>query len=271
MIKLSLWKKFMKTKLLGIIFLGIFLLLLTIFPSSPAGAQPDDFTKGLTLPKVEVEFEKQKEPLSKSLQLIMYLTFLTLAPYIIVCTTSFIRITVIFSFLKTSLGATHAPSTQIWMGLAITLTLFIMAPVGARMEKEAITPYKNGEINYNVFNRRMQQPLIDFMKANTRTKDLKLFILLSKTKKRDKYLKNPPMHIMIPAFICSELRAGFFVGFVFYLPFLCIDMITAAVLMSMGMFMLSPMSISMPMKVLTFCVIDGLDLVVEGLVKSYRY
>lgn len=271
MIRFSLLKKLATLQIAGITMLAIVVLLSVFLPTSACAQEAEPFTGGLTLPKVDFAFEKPANDIYQPLQLIMFLTILTIAPFVIVCTTSFVRITVIISFLKTSIGSTHAPSTQVWMGIAMTMTIFIMAPVWMKMEKEAITPYKTGKIKYTEFNKKMQRPLLEFMKTNTRTKDLKLFIHLSKTKKKEEFLKNPPWHIIIPAFIISELRAGFFVGFIIYLPFLCVDMITAAVLMSMGMFMLSPMSISMPLKVLTFCVIDGFDLIVEGLVKSYKY
>lgn len=267
----KLWKRIALLQIAGVMaFICLMLAWVLILPA-PVQAQSNDFTSGFALPDVKFDFEKQENQLFQPLQLIMYMTIVSIAPYIIVCTTSFIRITVIFSFMKTSLGTSHAPSNQIWMGLAMCLTLFIMAPVGARMEKEAIDPYKKGKIQYNEFKDKMQRPVLDFMKANTRTKDLRLFVFLSKTKNKEQMFKNPPMHIIIPAFIISELRVGFYCGFIMYLPFLCIDMITASVLMSMGMFMLSPMGISMPLKVLTFCMIDGWELLVEGIVKSYRY
>ena len=265
------FKKLCALGLVGVPCITLLIVLLVSLCPSHAFAQSKPFVEGLTLPKVDFQFEKVKEPLYQPLQLIMYLTIMTLIPYIMICTTSFVRVTIVFSFLKSSIGATHAPSQQVWIGLALILTLFIMAPVWARMEKEAIEPFKQGKITYDTFNKNMQKPLLDFMKANTRTKDLQLFVLLSRTKKHEQDMKTPPFHVMIPAFIISEMRIGFFVGFLFYLPFLCVDMITAAVLMSMGMFMLSPMSISMPLKVLTFCSIDGFELLCSGLVRSYRH
>jgi len=252
--------------------IGLLLFVIILALPSPACAQagPNPFG-GFALPKVEMEFEKADDAFSMTLQMIMYLTIMTLIPYIVVCTTAFIRVTVIFSFLKTSMGTTHAPSNQIWMGLALIVTMFIMMPVWEKIQTEAVIPYKNKEIKYDKFVWKVQQPLIRFMKANTRTKDLKLFILLSKTTKQKEMFENPPLHLMIPAFIISEMKTGFYVGFVMYLPFLCIDMITAAVLMSMGMFMLSPMGISLPMKLLTFVMIDGWEMLVAGLVRSFRY
>ncbi|MDQ7821800.1 MAG: flagellar type III secretion system pore protein FliP [Candidatus Eremiobacteraeota bacterium] len=251
--------------LTGIVVLCAFL------PPQVLAAPASDFTRGLTLPKVDFDFERPKDPLASSLQLIMYLTILQLIPYFVVCCTSFIRITIIFSFLKTSLGTTHAPSQQIWIGFAMMLTIFIMAPVFQRIDREALTPYKNKQIQYDEFVGKATKPVMDFMKLNTRQKDLKLFVMLSKPKDPVKLYNNPPFFVLVAAFIISEMKTAFYVGFIIYLPFLCIDMITASVLMSMGMFMLSPMGISLPMKMLTFIMIDGWELLVEGLVRSYRY
>jgi len=248
--------------------LVVFIIALT---SSAIHAQSPDFTKGLTMPKIDFQFEKPKEFFAQSYQLIMYLSIITLIPYFVVCCTSFIRVSVVFSFLKTSLGSSHAPSAQVWAALAIIVTIFIMAPIGIRIEKEALIPYKEKKITYSQFVMKAQKPIIQFMKVNTRSKDLKLFILCSKAKNQQELFENPPMHLMIPSFIISEMKTAFFVGFIIYLPFLCIDMITAAVLMSMGMFMMSPMTISLPIKLLTFVMIDGWEMTIAGLIKSYRY
>ncbi len=254
----------------GALGLLLFILILTSTPPACAQAGPNPFG-GFAMPKMEMEFEKADDAFSMSLQMVMYLTILTLIPYIVVCTTAFIRVTVIFSFLKTSLGTTHTPSNQVWMGLAFIVTMFVMMPVWDKIQSDAVIPYKNKQIKYPEFVKKIQEPLIRFMKVNTRTKDLKLFIMLSKSKNQKELYENPPLHIMMAAFIISEMKTGFYVGFVMYLPFLCIDMITAAVLMSMGMFMLSPMGISLPMKLLTFVMIDGWEMLVTGLIRSFRY
>lgn len=263
------YKTRLKDLLLAKKIIIIFLLIFLALTAASFAENPQSFG-GFALPKVKFDFEKANDPFAMSLQLIMYLSIISLSPFVIICTTSFIRITVIFSFLKTSLGTTHTPSNQIWIGLTIVLTLYIMAPVGKKMEKEAIIPFKNNQIQYNQFVNRMQAPLIQFMKANTRKKDLQLFVMLSKQKNQHELMQSPPLHLMIPAFIISEMKTAFFVGFLIYLPFLCVDMITAAVLMSMGMFMMSPMGISLPLKLLMFCMINGWELLIEGLIKSFR-
>jgi flagellar biosynthesis protein FliP len=253
--------------------LGLFFFVLILAHPRPAcaAAEPANPFGGFSMPKVEFEFEKMPNEFSSVLQMMMYLTCMSMIPYVIVCTTAFIRISIIFSFLKTSLGSSHAPSSQVWAALAVIITMFIMVPVYQKIEEDAVKPFKAKKIKYTEFITKVQKPIINFMKVNTRTKDLKLFIMVSKMKNQQKLFENPPIYIMIPAFIASELKTGFFVGFVMYLPFLCIDMITAAVLMSMGMFMLSPMGISLPCKLLMFVMIDGWELLIAGLVKSFRY
>ncbi|GEM_PF-230401 len=256
------------SRTIPVLMLVVFILILT---SSAIHAESPDFTKGLTMPKFDVQFEKAKNPIHETYQLLMFVSIMTLIPYFVVCCTAFIRISIIFSFLKSSLGTSHAPSSQVWAALAIIITIFVMAPVGIRIEKEAMTPYKEKKITYAQFITKAQAPIIQFMKVNTRTKDLKLFIVCSKAKNQKELFENPPLHLMIPSFIISEMKTAFYIGFIMYLPFLCIDMITASVLMSMGMFMMSPMGISMPVKLLTFVMIDGWEMMIAGLIKSYRY
>jgi len=261
----------LKTPVLRIISALLLVIIIMLLTSQALSAQIPDFTKGITMPKFDVQFEKAKNPVHETYQLLMYMTIITLIPYFVVCCTSFIRVSVIFSFLKTSLGTSHAPSSQIWAALAMIVTFFIMAPVGIRIEKEALDPYKAKKISYEQFVTKAQEPIIQFMKVNTRQKDLKLFILCSKEKNQKELFEHPPLHLMVPSFIISEMKTAFYIGFIMYLPFLCIDMITAAVLMSMGMFMMSPMGISMPVKLLAFVMIDGWELLIAGLIKSYRY
>ncbi|MBI2252355.1 MAG: flagellar type III secretion system pore protein FliP [Armatimonadetes bacterium] len=203
------------------------------------------------------------------LQILLLLTTLTLAPYILVMTTAFIRITIVLSFLKSALGTQQVPPTQVLMGLALFMTLYVMMPVGAEMNKSALQPYLKGEISQNLALEKALTPLRKFMLSQTRNKDLKLFVNLAKLKKitsREKV----PNYVLLPAFVISEIKTAFEIGFLIYIPFLVIDMVVASVLMSMGMFMLSPMAISTPFKLLLFVMIDGWELVVSGLVKSFR-
>lgn len=227
----------------------------------------------IVLPKINIGGEVVKGPGSVALplQLLALLTVLTLAPYILVMTTAFIRITIVLSFLRSALGTQQVPPTQVLMGLALFLTFFIMMPVGEKMNKGALQPFLKGRISQNAALDKAQTPLKQFMLDQTRDKDLELFLKMAKInpEKLKKRIQTP-IHVLIPAFVISEIKTAFEIGFLIYLPFLIIDMIVASVLMSMGMFMLSPMAISTPFKLLLFVMIDGWDLLVEGLVKSFN-
>lgn len=235
------------------------------------------FDSGFALPNVKLDFDAmEREPVPMGLQLLLYLSMLTLIPYMFISCTSFIRVSIILSFLKSNIGLTKGIPKQVWTGLGIMITLFIMAPVFSKADAEIITPYKHGQISYEQFVSKMQVPVMDFMKKNTRTSDLKLFTRLANPKTKDskvlnQALQKPSFFVLLAAFMISELKTGFYIGFIFYLPFLCVDMIVAASLMSMGMFMLSPMGFSLPCKMMLFVTIDGFELLVEGLAKSYRY
>ncbi|MCL5036818.1 MAG: flagellar type III secretion system pore protein FliP [Chloroflexi bacterium] len=207
--------------------------------------------------------------MSVMLQLLMLLTVLSLSPYILVMATSFIRITIVLSFIRTALGTQQVPPTQVLMGLALFMTLYVMMPVGQDINKNALQPYFAGKISQQQFFQKVVPPIRDFMLKQTRTKDLKLFLKMAKISDVQTK-KDVPIYVLLPAFVVSEVTTAFQIGFVLYLPFLIIDMVVASVLMSMGMFMLSPMSISLPFKLLLFVMIDGWDLVVDGLVKSFR-
>ncbi len=277
----------------------LFVLAASLLSLGEAWAQ-SGFDSGFAMPSVKVDMDAmQSEPVPMTLQILLYLSMLTVLPYLFICCTSFIRISIIISFLKSNLGLSRGVPKQLWVGLGLMLTLFVMAPVMTRVEKEAYEPFLAKRITYSVFLQRLSRPVLDFMRKNTRTNDLKLFISLSGIKpdhansgdkakyvkkggkyvrtlsaasqKFEKTLKDPPFHILLAAFMISEMKTGFYIGFIIYLPFLCIDMIVAATLMSMGMFMLSPMGFSLPCKMMCFVMIDGFEILCEGLVKSYRY
>ncbi len=239
--------------------------------AAPVFAQKG-FDSGLALPKIDLDFDQlEREPVPMGLQLMLYLTMLTVIPYVFVCCTAFIRVSIILSFLKSNIGLNHGVPKQVWTGLGLMVTLFIMAPVFTEIERNVLTPYMYKQISYEQFMTKLKVPAMSFMQKNTRVSDLKLFVLLSKPKNPEKSLKNPPFFVLLAAFMLSEMKTGFYIGFIIYLPFLCIDMIVAASLMSMGMFMLSPMGFSLPCKMLCFCMIDGFELLIEGLARSYRY
>jgi flagellar biosynthetic protein FliP len=226
----------------------------------------------IKLPDITLGTTKTKDPdsLLMPFQLLFLMTCLSLAPYILVMTTSFIRVTMVLSFLRTAMGTQQVPPTQVLMGLALFVTFYIMAPVGKEIDKNAIQPFQKKEIGWNEFMEKGSAPIRKFMLHNCRDKDLLLFIRMAKIKK----LKNRdsvPTYVLIPAFVMSEIKTSFEIGFLIYLPFLVVDMVVSCVLMAMGMFMLSPMSISMPFKLLLFVLIDGWQLVVEGLLRSFKY
>jgi len=209
--------------------------------------------------------------ISMLLQLIFALSLLSIAPYILVMTTSFIRVTIVLSFIRTALGTQQVPPTQVLMGLALFITLYVMMPVGEKINETALEPFMKKEIKSDEFIKRAWVPIRNFQLRQTRDKDLMLFVKLAhKDPASFKNREELPMHIILPAFVLSEIKTAFEIGFVIYLPFLVIDMVVASVLMSMGMFMLSPMQISMPFKLLLFVMIDGWGLIIENLVKSFK-
>lgn len=206
--------------------------------------------------------------LSTSLQIVLLLTVLTLAPSILIMMTSFTRIVIVLAFLRNALGLQQMPPNQVLIGLALFLTFYIMAPVGYDINNNAIKPYVEGQINQYEAYERAIKPLKSFMLRQTRQNDLALFVNLAKIK-ADK-VEDLPMRVVIPDFIISELKTAFEIGFIIYIPFLVIDIIVASVLMSMGMFMLPPVLISLPFKVLLFILVDGWNLVVKSLILGFR-
>ena len=206
--------------------------------------------------------------LSLSIQLLLILTVLSLAPALIVMVTSFTRLAVVFSFLRHALGTQQMPPNQILIALSLFLTVFIMAPVWQDIQEKAVTPYINQKMPGDEAVKKGLAPLRAFMLKQTREKDLGLFISITKGQ-RPKNASEVPISTIIPAFMISELRTAFEIGFLLYLPFMIIDMVVASVLLSMGMMMLPPVMISLIFKVLLFVLVDGWNLVVGSLVKSF--
>ena len=205
--------------------------------------------------------------ISAPLPIILLLTLISFLPAILVTMTCFTRITIVFHFLRQALGTQEMPSNQVLIGLALFLTVFIMAPVGARINELAVTPVMNGEITVNEGIQRGAPPLREFMLKQTRENDLKLFLELSKAPK-PKSKDELPMTVVIPAYAISELKTGFQMGFFLFVPFLLIDLVVSTTLLSMGMLQLPPAMISLPFKVLLFVMIDGWNLVVGSIVRS---
>ncbi len=222
-------------------------------------------------PTVQIGVASGKNPadVSLSLQILFVLTVLSLAPAIMVMMTSFTRLIVVFSFLKHALGTQQMPPNQVLVGLALFLTFFIMAPVWQDIQQQAVKPYMEQRLGTDEALQRAAEPVRRFMFKHTREKDLSLFLSISQAS-RPRNTQDVPTMSLIPAFMISELKTAFEIGFLLYLPFLVIDMVVASVLLSMGMMMLPPVLISMVFKVLLFVLVDGWNLVIGSLVKSFH-
>lgn len=207
--------------------------------------------------------------LSATLQILLVLTVLTLAPSILIMMTSFIRIIIILHFTRSALGTQTTPPNQVLIGLALFLTLFIMSPTFMKINTQAIQPLNRGEITQEEAFEKGLEPIRDFMFDQTSEKDLKLFLEISNTTEVTQR-SDVPTTVLIPAFILSELRTAFIIGFLIYLPFIVIDMVVASTLMSMGMMMLPPTTISMPFKILLFIMADGWNLIIGEVIKTFR-
>ncbi len=203
-----------------------------------------------------------------TLQVLILMTALTLLPSILLAMTSFTRIIIVLAILRQALGTAQTPSSQVLIALALFMTAFIMTPVIDRVHADAIAPYMNEQIGFDEALGKAQVPLREFMLAQTRESDLKLFADMSDAGE----IAEPattPFTVLVPAFVTSELKTGFQIGFLIFLPFLVIDLVVASVLMSMGMMMLSPLIISLPFKLMLFVVVDGWALIVGSLATSF--
>lgn len=206
---------------------------------------------------------------SISLQVLGFMTVLTLLPAIVMMMTAFTRIIIVFSILRQAIGLQQAPSNQVLIGLALFLTMFIMRPVFDEINKVAVEPYQAEKMDGMAAIKAASEPLKKFMLAQVRESDLSMFIELAGEQDRYHEVSEVPLTIVIPAFITSEMKTAFQIGFLLFIPFLIIDMVVASVLMAMGMMMLSPMVISMPFKIMLFVFVDGWAMVIGSLAASY--
>lgn len=206
---------------------------------------------------------------TNTLDIIEMLTILALVPSILIMTSCFTRIIIVLSFLRSALGLQQTPPNQVLIGISLFLTLFIMSPVISDINKDAYQPYKQEKITQEQFIQKASVPLKEFMLKNTKKTDLNLFISLSKTSSKTK-VKNLPITVVIPAFMASELKRAFIIGFLLYIPFMIIDIIVSNTLMSMGMIMLPPTMISLPFKLLLFVLVDGWDLLFKALATGFN-
>jgi len=235
-----------------------------------SGATLNPGSSGVTLPSLSLSFAQGSKPteIVSVIRIIILMTVLSLAPAILIMMTSFTRIVVVLSFLRQSLGTQQMPPNQLIVGLSLFLSFFVMAPTFKSINDNALEPYLNEKIDQKSAFEKAERPLRVFMFSQTREKDLELFLSLSKELK-PKNKEEVPTYVLVPAFVISELKTAFQIGFMLYLPFLVLDMVVASVLMAMGMMMLPPMMISLPFKILLFVLVDGWELVVGSLVKSF--
>jgi len=224
-----------------------------------------------TVPTLNLNLSAPDTPqqLVSSLNVLVVLTLLFLAPSIVLVMTTFTRFVIVFGFLRQALGTQQVPPTQLLVMLAMILTFFVMEPIGTKAYEQGIKPYIAQEIGYEEAFTRTALPFKNFMIRNTREKDLALFLRIRKME-NPKSVADVPLSIVIPAFIISEMKTAFEIGFLLFLPFLVIDMVVASILMSMGMMMLPPVMISLPFKILVFVLIDGWNLLIGNLIASIK-
>lgn len=223
------------------------------------------------IPTMNFELSAPSSPqqLVSSLNVLVILTLLVLAPSMVLVMTTFTRFVIVFGFLRQALGTQQVPPTQLLVMLAMILTFFVMEPVGTKAYETGIKPYIAEEIGYEEAFERTTLPFKNFMIRNTREKDLALFFRIRKME-NPQTVADVPLSVIIPAFVISELKTAFEIGFLLFLPFLVIDMVVASILMSMGMMMLPPVMISLPFKILIFILIDGWNLLIGNLIASIK-
>jgi len=241
------------------------LLLLIIALAGPCLAQT------ATIPKIDIGVGRARSPeeVSASLQILFLLTILSLAPALMMMVTSFTRIIIVLSFTRSALGSPQVPPNAVLIGLALFLTFFTMAPIWQQVNQNALQPYLAHRISFEQATQNAAGPIKDFMLKQARPKDIALFVSLSHGE-RPKSKEDLKMHVLIPAFLISELKTAFTIGFVIFVPFLIIDMVVSVTLMSMGMLMLPPVMISLPFKILLFVLVDGWHLLARSLALSFH-
>jgi len=247
----------------------IFFLLGFVMVAGAAVAQ--DAGVRMPIPKIafDIEEARSSKDVALSLQVLFLLTILTLAPSILIMMTAFTRVVIVLDFVKRALGLQQMPHNQVIVGLSIFLTIFIMSPTFTEINDTALQPYLKGKIGNEAFFNKGMAPLRDFMFRQTREKDIALFVKLAKIDK-PKNRDEVPSTCLIPAFMISELKIAFEIGIYIFIPFIVIDMIVASALMAMGMIMLPPIMISLPFKIILFILVDGWNLLIYELVKSFR-
>jgi len=256
----------MKRKYKGIIIITLVMMTFILGAAKVYAAPPTT----IPVPKVNISVDAANTPKDyvDNIKLLILLTILTLLPSIVIMMTSFVRIIVVFGFLRSAIGTQQSPPNQVMIGLAIFMTIFIMTPTFNTINNNAVKPYLANTITQDKAMDEGSKPLREFMLRQTRQKDLKLFMdaaNLGTNITKD----NVPLYVVVPAFMISELKTAFQIGFLLFLPFLIIDLVVASVLMSMGMMMLPPVMVSLPFKLLLFVMVDGWYMIVKSLILSF--
>ena len=237
----------------------------------PAGTQntPEDMNQLNTANTVSIIYNDGNGEINGSLRILLILTLISLAPTILIMMTSFTRIIIVLHFTRAALATQTAPPNQVLIGLALILTFFIMEPTITQINEQAIQPYEQGIISEEQVLELAVQPIREFMYPQTQVKDVQLFMDIAGLTWDGTSLDDIPLSVLLPSFILSELRIAFWIGFLIYIPFIVIDMVVASTLMSMGMMMLPPTTISMPFKILLFVLADGWGLIIGNLVRTF--
>lgn len=249
----------------------LFLAVLTItllFLVADTFAQQKSTTFPFPKVSLDVGTAQSGSDVSVTLQILLLMTVLSLAPSLVIMTTAYLRIIIVFHFLKSALGTQQMPPSQLLAGVALFITFFIMAPTWNKVNDEALKPLMANQINVEEAYNKGIEPIRQFMFKQTRDQDMELFIGLS-NQARPANRNDIPTYILIPSFVLSELRAGFIMGFFLFIPFIMVDMIVSSILMAMGMLMMPPMMISLPFKILLFILVDGWNLIIGSLVRSF--
>lgn len=239
--------------------------------NEPGSAETSDDLNQLNIANtVTIEYNDGNGQINGALRILLTLTLIAIAPTLIICMTSFARIIIVLHFTRSALGTQTAPPNQILIGLALFLTFFIMTPTITTIYKEAYVPYEAGELTQEEALEAAVEPMREFMYQDTQAKDVELFMSIARQEWNGQ-LDDIPLTVLIPSFMVSELRYAFFIGFLIYIPFIIIDMVVASTLMSMGMMMLPPTTISMPFKILLFVMADGWSLIIGSLMQTFTY
>ncbi len=225
----------------------------------------------IPFPKINLDIGKAQNgnDVSVTLQMLLLMTVLSLAPSIVIMTTSYLRTIIVFHFLKNALGTQQMPPSQLLAGIALFITFFVMAPTWNKVNDEALKPLMDNKLNIQQAYDKGIEPIRQFMFKHVRDEDLELFIGLS-NQERPKNRNDIQTYILIPSFVLSELRTGFIMGFFLFIPFIMVDLIVSSILMSMGMMMMPPMMISLPFKILLFILVDGWNLIVGSVIRSFQ-